>query len=209
MSHTHTKTHFWNREFLLVTLLRIYGNTAPKQRGIQRMWKPAILNSYLGEEGTTVEATVYHTHTHTSRERERERAVAVGSADVFDSEEKRTFFKRLPEDKQHSTSSSTVFKWLKPGIFVSRRSATSHCSVVCSFYPIDGGHSCYGGEAAGLRGGLHQESPPGRQPAQRPSPADHAEGRGALFTVAKLLQVRAKRNCAQNEESCCHLDVRG
>ena len=60
-----------------------------------------------------------------------------------------------------------------------------------------------------LRGGLHPESPPGRQPAQRPSSDDHAEGRGPLFTLPKLLQVRAERNCAQNEENCCHLDVRG
>ncbi len=60
-----------------------------------------------------------------------------------------------------------------------------------------------------LRGGLHQESLPGRQPAQRPSPTHHAEGRGKLPTVAKLLQVCSERNCAQNEENSCHLDVRG
>lgn len=53
----------------------------------------------------------------------------------------------------------------------------------------------YGGPAAVLRGGLHPESLPGHQPAQRPSPAHHAEGRGKLPTVTKLLQVCSERNC--------------
>lgn len=60
-----------------------------------------------------------------------------------------------------------------------------------------------------LRGRLHPESLPGRQPAQRPSSTHHAEGRGKLLTVAKLFQVCSERNCTQNEENSCHLDVRG
>lgn len=60
-----------------------------------------------------------------------------------------------------------------------------------------------------LRGGLHQESLPGREPAERQSSEHHAESRGELPTVAQLLQVCSERNCAQNEENSCHLDVRG
>lgn len=60
-----------------------------------------------------------------------------------------------------------------------------------------------------LRGGLHQESPPGRQPAQRPSPQHHAKGGGELPAVPQLLKVCAERNSAQNEEDSCYLDVRG
>ena len=100
------------------------------------MLKPASLNSYLGEEGTTVQPTVYHTPAGRGRE------VAVGSANLFDSEENSTSFKRLPEDKQHATSSSTISTGLKPVICVSRRSATSYCSVGFSFSSIDCGNSC-------------------------------------------------------------------
>lgn len=67
----------------------------------------------------------------------------------------------------------------------------------------------HGGPAAVLRGGLHQESLPGRQPAHRPSSAYHAEGGGKLPTFSELLQMCSKRNCTQNEENSCHLDVRG
>lgn len=70
--------------------------------------------------------------------------------------------------------------------------------------------SCYhGGAAAVLRGGLHPESPPGRQPAERARPADHAEGGGKLPAGAQLLQVCSEGHRSQHEEDSGHLDVRG
>lgn len=100
---------FLNTELPLVTCawLKNYGNTTQKQRGILRMWKPAILNSYLGEEGTTVSATVHHTGAerqkdrgHRQREREKER---WQSADFFFYSEEKGDFLRALVHQQHAT----------------------------------------------------------------------------------------------------------
>lgn len=88
-------------------------------------------------------------------------------------------------------NSSAISKLFEALIVNLRRSAIFQSSVAVVSSPasvvIFGGKGCYGGETAVLRSGLHQESLPGRQPAQRPSPPDYAEGRGTLFTLSKLL----------------------
>lgn len=93
--------------------------------------------------------------------------------------------------KPRTCNSSAISEWFEALIVNTRRSATFQSSVAVVSPPasvvIFGGKGCYGGETAVLRSGLHQESLPGRQPAQRPSPPDHVEGRGTLFTLSKLL----------------------
>lgn len=184
---------FLNTELLLVTCcawLKNYGNTTQKQRGILRMWKPAILNSYLGEEGTTVSATVHHTGAERQKDRghrQREREVAVGRLFLFGGKRGLSSGTRTPT----TCNSSAISKWFEALIVNHRRSAIFQSSVAVVSPPasvvIFGGKGCYGGETAVLRSGLHQESLPGRQPAQRPSPPDYVEGRGTLFTLSKLL----------------------
>lgn len=61
------------------------------------MRKPAILNSYLGKEGTTVSATVHQTGAEREKDRghtEKEREVVVGRL-FFIQKKKGTFFGHL------------------------------------------------------------------------------------------------------------------
>lgn len=123
----------------------------------------------------------------------------------------------LQRARAHRSSSSTRQQQQQQRAI---ESSGAQCAVGCSLTDAPHSHRLapsatppqhdnYGGPAAVLRGGLHQESLPGRQPAQRPSPPHHAEGGGELPAVPELLQVCSERNCTQNEENSCHLDVRG